>query len=84
MKSYTFTVEEIVFDLYYTNYVQSHAEDCLHETPEPVSLPFDCVNPQKCRKSPLSVFSFLARMVNRKAQNNSPAATGVSLETTLQ
>jgi len=59
VKNYTFTVEEIVcFHLWYTKYVQSHAEDCLHERPErPVCLlPFlTCVNHKSAAKSPLSV-----------------------------
>lgn len=60
VKNYTFTVEEIVcFHLWYTKYVQSHAEDCLHERPEPVSFAvFDMCKSQKCRKFPAECLSF--------------------------
>lgn len=89
VKNYTFTVEEIVcFHLWYTKYLQSHAEDCLHGRCLRL-LPFDTCTPRKCLKSSASVSqSWLwpwggggktnkqTKTVSR-AQNKSPAATGL-------
>lgn len=68
------------FHLWYTKYLQSHAEDCLHgETGACVFCRLTSGNHKSAARSPPGVSQIPAGMAERKkkkeARNNSPAAT---------